>query len=25
VYADADHPHTAQQPTVLKLSQSESK
>ena len=25
VYADADHPHAAQQPTVLKLSQSESK
>jgi large subunit ribosomal protein L13 len=25
VYADADHPHTAQQPTVLKLRQSESK
>ena len=25
VYADADHPHMAQQPTVLKLSQSESK
>jgi large subunit ribosomal protein L13 len=25
VYADADHPHAAQQPTVLKLTQSESK
>jgi ribosomal protein L13 len=25
VYADADHPHTAQQPTVLTLKQSESK
>ena len=25
VYADADHPHTAQQPTVLKFTQSESK
>ena len=25
VYADADHPHTAQQPTVLTLTQSESK
>ena len=25
VYAGADHPHTAQQPTVLKLSQSEAK
>ena len=25
VYADADHPHIAQQPTVLKLTQSESK
>lgn len=25
VYANADHPHAAQQPTVLKLSQSESK
>jgi large subunit ribosomal protein L13 len=25
VYPDADHPHTAQQPTVLKLTQSESK
>ena len=25
VYADADHPHAAQQPTVLKLRQSESK
>ena len=25
VYADADHPHMAQQPTVLKLSRSESK
>jgi large subunit ribosomal protein L13 len=25
VYADADHPHTAQQPTVLNLMQSESK
>ena len=24
VYADADHPHTAQQPTVLTLTQSES-
>ena len=25
VYPDADHPHAAQQPTVLKLTQSESK
>jgi large subunit ribosomal protein L13 len=25
VYPDADHPHVAQQPTVLKLTQSESK
>ena len=25
VYANADHPHTAQQPTVLNLTQSESK
>src|SRR5947209_9573484 len=25
VYADANHPHTAQQPTVLKFTQSESK
>ena len=25
VYADADHPHIAQQPTVLKFTQSESK
>ena len=25
VYADADHPHAAQQPTVLKLTRSESK
>jgi len=25
VYADADHPHTAQQPTVLNLTKSESK
>jgi large subunit ribosomal protein L13 len=25
VYADAEHPHAAQQPTVLKLTQSESK